>query len=336
MKKMKFTEAIDNAIAQEMANDPSIIILGEDVHALRSTLYARFGKERIKSTPISESAFLGASVTAAMLGLRPIVEIMLVDFIAVAMDSLVNHAAKNTFFSGGKWNTPLVIRTSCGGWYGDAGQHEQSLWGWLAHIPGLSIVVPSNPVDGGRLMVASLRNDSLVIFMEHKMLAENWYDYMAIGGRKSIKFERPADAIEAEVPDKWEPLSLGLANVVREGNDISLISVGLSVHHCIEIANGLQNDGISCEIIDLRSIKPLDVETIKKTASKTQKVIVVDEDYKEFGLSGEIAAILLENKIHCKFSRVCTTNTIPYSLKMEYETLPNKERIKLSINELLK
>jgi pyruvate/2-oxoglutarate/acetoin dehydrogenase E1 component len=336
MKKMKFTEAIDSAIAQEMADNQSIIILGEDVHALRSTLFARFGKERVKSTPISEAAFLGASVTASMLGLRPVVEIMLVDFIAVAMDSLVNHAAKNTFFSGGKWETPLVIRTSCGGWYGDAGQHEQSFWGWLSHIPGLTVVVPSNPVDAGALMIAALRYNSPVIFMEHKMLAENWYDYMASGGRKTIKFDRPLDGIEAEVPEKWEPITIGSAKIIKEGSDVSLITVGLSVHHCVEVAKECEKEGIRCEIVDLRTVKPLDLETIKKTALKTKKIIVVDEDYREFGLSGEIAAILLENHIQCKFARVCTTNTIPYSLKLEYEILPNKERIKNAIKEIIK
>ncbi len=335
MKKLKFTEAIDNAIAQEMANNQSIIILGEDVHALRSTLFARFGKERVKSTPISEAAFLGASLTASMLGLRPIVEIMLVDFIAVAMDSLVNHAAKNTFFSGGKWETPLVVRTSCGGWYGDAGQHEQSFWGWLSHIPGLSVVVPSNPADAGALMVAALRQNSPVIFMEHKMLAENWYDYMASGGRKTVKFERPSEGIEAEVPEKWDPIQIGSAKITREGNNISLVTVGLSVHHCNAVANELEKEGIRCEIIDLRTIKPLDTDTIVKSARKTKKVVVIDEDYKEFGLSGEIAAILMENNILCKFARVCTTNTIPYSLKLEYEILPNKERIKNAIKELM-
>ena len=140
MKRLSFAQAIEDALVQAMEHDPRIIIMGEDVHGLRLNLFVRFGKERVRSTPISESAFLGAAVTAAMAGLRPVAELLLVDFIAVAMDAVLNHAAKIEAFSGGKWGAPMVIRASCGGGYGDGGQHEQSLWGWLAHIPGLIVV----------------------------------------------------------------------------------------------------------------------------------------------------------------------------------------------------
>jgi pyruvate/2-oxoglutarate/acetoin dehydrogenase E1 component len=156
MRHISFSEAIDDALGQAMSNDPRIILLGEDVRGLHGGLFVRFGRERVRNTPISEAAFLGAAVTASMAGLRPVAEIMLVDFIAVAVDALLNHAAKVEAFSGGRWSVPLVVRATCGGGYGDGGQHEQSLWGWLAHIPGLSVIVPSTPADAGGLMLAAL------------------------------------------------------------------------------------------------------------------------------------------------------------------------------------
>ncbi|MFX1268262.1 MAG: alpha-ketoacid dehydrogenase subunit beta, partial [Promethearchaeota archaeon] len=200
MTKMGFAQAIESAIAQAMEEDENIIIMGEDVHTFRLNLFARFGKERVKPTPISESAFVGAAVTAAMAGLRPIVEVMLVDFIGVTLDAIFNHAAKISYFSGDKWHVPLVIRTACGGGYGDAGQHEQSLWGWLAHIPGLSVVVPSNPADAGGLMLSAIYENNPVIFFEHKLLADYWLDYMGIGGRTTVSFNVPEEGAEGNVP----------------------------------------------------------------------------------------------------------------------------------------
>ena len=327
MTKMGFAQAIESVLAYAMVEDENIIIMGEDVHTLRINLFARFGKERIKRTPISEGAFVGAAVTAAMAGLRPIVEVMLVDFIGVTMDAIFNQAAKISFFSGNKWNVPLVIRTACGGGYGDAGQHEQSLWGWLAHIPGLSIVVPSNPADAGGLMLSSIYEDNPVIYFEHKMLADYWLDYMGSGGRTTVSFDVPEKGLEGEVPDKWEPIPLGKLNKIKGGNDITLISVGVGVHRSIEAANILEGKGISAEVLDLRCIAPLDIEGLKKSVSKTEAVLIVDEDYKNFGLSGEISAILLEEGLSFKYGRVCTENTIPYSRELEDQALPNTKRI---------
>ena len=327
MTKMGFAQAIESVLAYAMVEDENIIIMGEDVHTLRINLFARFGKERIKRTPISEGAFVGAAVTAAMAGLRPIVEVMLVDFIGVTMDAILNQAAKIPFFSGNKWNVPLVIRTACGGGYGDAGQHEQSLWGWLAHIPGLSIVVPSNPADAGGLMLSSIYEDNPVIYFEHKMLADYWLDYMGSGGRTTVSFDVPEKGLEGEVPDKWEPIPLGKLNKIKGGNDITLISVGVGVHRSIEAANILEGKGISAEVLDLRCIAPLDIEGLKKSVSKTEAVLIVDEDYKNFGLSGEICAILLEEGLSFKYGRVCTENTIPYSRELEDQALPNTKRI---------
>ncbi len=178
---MRFSEAVDDALAQAMAADDRIVVFGEDVPLLRRDLLVRFGPERVRGTPISESAFVGAAVTAAMAGLRPVAEVYMADFLGVAMDALLNHAAKVRAFSGGGWSAPLVVRVACGGGYGDGGQHEQALWGWLSHIPGLTVVVPSTPGDAGGLMLAALRHDDPVVFMEHKLLSQTWLEFLGSG-----------------------------------------------------------------------------------------------------------------------------------------------------------
>jgi pyruvate dehydrogenase E1 component beta subunit len=200
MRKMSFANAIDDALAQAMANDPRIIILGEDAHTIRRNLLVRFGQDRVLPTPISEGAFVGAAVAAAMGGMRPVVEVLIVDFTAVAMDALLNHAAKVEAFSGGRWQVPLVLRTACGGGYGDGGQHEQSLWGWLAHIPGLSVVVPSTPADAGGLMLSALEHPGPVVYLEHKLLADYWLDSLGAGGRKTVEYDVPPAGEHGPVP----------------------------------------------------------------------------------------------------------------------------------------
>jgi len=335
MRILTFANAIEDALAQAMSSDPRIIILGEDVRGLRANLLARFGLERVRNTPISEAAFLGAAVTASMAGLRPVVEIMLVDFIAVGMDALLNHAAKIEAFSGGKWKVPLVVRTAAGGGYGDGGQHEQCLWGWLAHIPGLVVVVPSNPADAGGLMLAALQQESPVVYLEHKLLAENWLNSLGSGGRKTVRYDVPKAGARGVVPNTWIPTPIGQAAVLREGNDLTMISLGVSVHRCLEAANLLQRQGVSAGIIDLRTVCPLDVETICQEVGKTRCMLVVDEDYQGFGLSGELAAVILEAGISARYGRVCTQNTIPYSRQLEDQTLPNTGRILATSQKLL-
>ena len=334
MKQLTFSEAIDSALADVMSNDSRIFLIGEDVHTLHVNLYAKFGKERVIRTPISESAFLGAGVTAAMAGLRPIVEIMLVDFMGVAIDQILNNAAKVFDFSGKKWNVPLVIKASCGGGYGDGGQHEQSLWGWFAHIPGVSVVVPSNPADAGGLLLSALEMDHPVIYLEHKLLSEIWLDYMGSGGRTTVSYDVPRNSQKGEVPKKWSSLPIGKAKVLHEGNDVSLISLGVSVHRCLQAAELLIKEGISVEVLDLRWVSPLDEELISKSVSKTNSLVVVDEDYKQFGLSGEICAILAERDISFKFRRVCTEMTIPYNREFEDQILPNVDKIIEAIHQI--
>ncbi|MBM4453714.1 MAG: pyruvate dehydrogenase [Chloroflexi bacterium] len=327
MRAMSFADAIDDALGQAMADDSRIVVFGEDVHTLRLPLFTRFGERRVRSAPISEAAFLGAAVGAAMSGLRPVVEIMMVDFIAVAVDALLNHAAKLEAFSGDKWRCPLVVRAACGGGYGDGGQHEQSLWGWLAHIPGLTVVVPSNPADAGGLLLSAIEDEGPVVYMEHKLLADYWLDYLGGGSRKTVQFDVPKDGASGPVPDKWKPLPLGKAAVCREGNDITLVSLAVGVHRCMEAAKELERKGISAGVLDLRTVTPLDKDAVCQMVARSGRLLVVDEDYEAFGLSGELAAIVAEAEIKMKYGRVCTEETIPYSRELENEVLPNTKRI---------
>jgi pyruvate/2-oxoglutarate/acetoin dehydrogenase E1 component len=327
MKTKSFAGAIEDVLARAMAKDKNIIILGEDVHTLRRNLFVRFGAQRVRATPISEGAFVGAAAAAAMAGLRPVVEVMMVDFIAVAIDALLNHAAKVQAFSGGRWNVPLVVRTACGGGYGDGGQHGQSLWGWLAHIPGLTVVVPSNPADAGGLMMAALEHPSPVIYLEHKLLSDYWLDFLGAGGRKTVKFNVPPNGTKGPVPKNQVKIPIGKAACLRDGNDITMISVGVGVHRSIEAAELLQKKGISAGVIDLRTISPLDKKTVCAAAAKTGRLLCVDEDYEKFGLSGELAAVVAEENIPVKYARVCTKDTIPFARHLEDQTLPNTQRI---------
>lgn len=335
MKTMYFTEAVDDAIAQAMVQDPRIILFGEDVPLLRRNLLARFGPQRVRGTPISESAFLGAGVAAAMAGLRPVVELYMVDFIGVAVDALLNHAAKLKCFSGGKWTAPVVVRAPCGGGYGDGGQHEQSLWGWLAHIPGLTVVVPSTPADAGGLMSAALKYDGPVIFFEHKLLSESWLEFLGSGGRKTVQYPTPAEGNHGQVPQSWEPIPIGQALLRRQGDDVTLVSVGVGVHRALEASIILGKEGISVGVLDLRTVSPLDKSTLCEQVSRTGRLLVVDEDYEGFGLSGELAAIVSESNIPVKYARVCTQTSIPYSRCLEEQTLPNVERICSSVRKLV-
>jgi len=335
MKSMFFTQAVDSAISQAMVDDARIVIFGEDIPLLRRDLLVRFGAKRVRGAPISESAFLGAGVAAAMAGLRPIVEIYMVDFLGVCMDALLNHAAKLETFSGGKWTAPVVVRAPCGGGYGDGGQHEQALWGWIGHIPGLTVMVPSTPADAGGLMLAALQHDGPVVFLEHKLLSESWLEFLGSGGRRNVEYDVPASGNRGYVPGRWEPLPLGQAVLRREGTDVAVVSVGVGVHRAIEAAESLEKENVSVAVLDLRTIAPLDKKSVCELASRTGRLIVVDEDYERFGLSGELAATVLEAGIPFKFARVCTRTTIPYARSMEDEVLPNVKRIKTAVLNLL-
>ncbi len=327
MRRMTFADAIEDALAHAMARDSRVVIFGEDAHMLHLNLYVRYGEWRVRPTPISEAAFVGAAVGAAMGGLRPVVEVMLVDFIGVAMDALLNHAAKVETFSGGKWQAPMVVRAACGGGYGDGGQHEQSLWGWLAHIPGLTVVVPSTPADAGGLLLAAIEHEGPVVYLEHKLLSSLWLDYLGSGGRTTVAYDVPADGARGRVPRTWTALPLGKAAKRRAGGDLTLVSVGVGVHRCLEAAAVLEERGVSASVLDLRSVSPLDRESVCQDVAQTGHLLVVDEDYERFGLSGELAAIVLEAGLSVRYGRVCTTGTIPYARHLEAQVLPNTQRI---------
>ncbi len=327
MPRMTFAQAIDCALAEAMARDERVVTFGEDVTMLRRELFVRFGPRRVRQAPISEAAFLAAGVGAAMAGLRPVVEIMMVDFIAVAFDALLNEASKVKAFSGGRWGVPLVVRAACGGGYGDGGQHEQCLWGLLSAMPGISVVVPSNPADAAGLMLSAIACDDPVVFLEHKLLSDYWLDYRGGGSRGTVSFDVPREGAEGEVETPPEPVPIGRARLVTEGGDISMVSLGVGVHRCREAAPALAERGIRAEIIDLRSACPLDVEMVTASARKTGSALVVDEDYIGYGLSGEIAAVLAEAGIKAGFARVCSEGVVPFARDLEDEVLPNVRRI---------
>jgi acetoin:2,6-dichlorophenolindophenol oxidoreductase subunit beta len=335
VRTMTFARAADDALARAMGEDPRIVVFGEDVPLLRRDLLVRFGPQRVLGAPISESALLGAGVAAAMGGLRPVVELYMVDFVGVGADALLNHAAKLAAFSGGTWQAPMVVRAPCGGWYGDGGQHEQSLWGWLAHIPGLTVIVPSTPADAGGLMLAALRHDGPVVFMEPKLLSGPWLEFLGSGGRKTVRYDVPAAGAEGAVPAEWSPLPIGEAAVRRPGRDLSLISVGVGVHRALEAAEELGKEGISAGVLDLRTVSPLDRGALRAAAA-TGRALVIDEDYEGFGLSGEIAAILAEEGLSARFGRVAVRSTIPYARSLEEAALPNAGRICAAARALLR
>lgn len=327
MSRVTFDEAIESVIAEHMAANPAIVVFGEDVQLIRRNLYARFGAARVRNAPISEAAFLGAAVAAAMAGLRPVVEIMMVDFLTVAVDALVNHAAKLPVFSGGSWTAPMVVRVACGGGYGDGGQHEQSLWGWLAHIPGLTVVVPSNPADAAGLMRTALTHDGPVIFLEHKLLSDTWLDSLGRGGRTDLSFGVPPGGARAMRPLPSSSVPFGKAAVARMGESLTLVSLGVGVHQALDVAARLAQRGISAGVVDVRCVSPLDRACLAEQVGRTGRVVVVDEDYLAFGLSGEVAACLLEAGVRPCFARVATEETIPFARHLEHATLPNTDRI---------
>ncbi len=333
MARMRFGAAIDAAVAEAMARDPRVVIMGEDAHAIRAPLFARFGPDRVLAAPISEAAFVGAAVGAAMAGLRPVVEIMLVDFVGSCLDALLNQAAKVADFTNGAWRVPMVVRASCGGGYGDGGQHEQALWGLLAGIPGLSVVVPSTPADAHGLMASALRSEDPVILLEHKLLSEMWLEWMGRGGRDTVSFDIPEAGAEGEVTPGAE-VPIGRAAVRRAGRDATVVSLAVGAHRAVQAAARLETEGIECEVIDVRTVRPLDREAIAASVARTGRLLVVDEDYREFGLSGEVAAVALEAGLAPRFARLGLTATIPYARHLEESALPGAERIAAAVRSL--
>jgi pyruvate dehydrogenase E1 component beta subunit len=298
--------------------------MGEDIGALGGVfgntrgLLEEFGNERIRDTPISETAFIGAGVGAAQDGMRPIVELMFVDFFGVCFDAIYNNMAKNNYFSGGQVKVPMVIMTSTGGGYSDGGQHSQCLYGTFAHLPGMKVVAPSNAYDAKGLMTAAIRDDSPVIFMYHKGLqGMGW-----LGTEPGATVHTPEESYEVEI---------GKAKVVREGTDVTIVGLAMGVHNGLKAADQLAARGISAEVVDLRSLVPLDRATVINSVKKTGRLIVVDEDYQSYGVSGEIITSVVEHDygiMRAAPKRVAYPDVpIPFARPMEQFCLPNAEKI---------
>ncbi|MFC4002861.1 alpha-ketoacid dehydrogenase subunit beta [Prauserella oleivorans] len=331
-RKLSTAKAMVEGIAMEMERDEDVFVLGEDVGAyggiFSSTtgLLDRFGPKRVMDTPISETAFIGTAIGAAVEGMRPIVELMFVDFFGVCMDQIYNHMAKIHFESGGNIKVPMVLTTAVGGGYSDGAQHSQCLWGTFAHLPGMKVVVPSNPADAKGLMISAIRDDNPVVYMFHKgVMGLPW---MA-KNRRSV----------GPVPEESYEVPIGKAAIARPGTDVSIVTLSLSVHHALDVAESLAGDGIDCEVIDLRSLVPLDTDTILESVGRTGRLLVVDEDYLSFGLSGEVIARVAESDpglLRAPAARVAVPDVpIPYARPLEYAVLPTADRIRSAVLGLM-
>ena len=327
--ELTMSRAMVDAIAHEMHESDDVFVMGEDIAdyggIFDSTegLLDEFGHDRIMDVPISETAFIGAAVGAAQQGMRPIAELMFVDFFGVGMDQIYNQMAKNTYMSGGSVNVPMVLMTAVGGTYNDAAQHSQTLYGTFAHLPGMKVVVPSTAYDAKGLMHAAIRDDDPVVFMFHKRL-------MGIGWMPA-----PVGP-KTPVPDEDYTIEFGDADVKREGEDVTVVTLGLHVHRAIEAAEELAGE-LDAEVIDLRTLVPLDTQTIIESVSKTGRLVVVDEDYRSFGVSGEIIARAAESGLSDldAVRRVTMPDVpIPYARPLEQEVNPGTDDIADAIRSI--
>lgn len=321
MRKLTMRAAINEALRQEMRRDPNVYVIGEDVgvfggcFGVTAGLIDEFGPKRVIDTPITESAIIGNALGAAATGLRPVAEIMFMDFVGVTMDQIYNQAAKMRYMFGGKAKIPMVIRTACGAGGSAAAQHSQSLEAWFMHVPGLKVVAPSTAYDAKGLLVSSIRDDNPVIFVEHKFI----YD------------------LEGEVPEDIYSIPLGKADVKRQGSDVTVIATMAMVHKALEVAEELSKEGISVEVIDPRTLQPLDGETIIESVKKTHKVVIVHEAVKFAGPGAEIAATIAEEAfdyLDAPIKRVAAPFTpVPFSPVLEQTYIPSKEKIIAAVKE---
>lgn len=316
MRTITFQEAVREAMCQKMRSDERVFILGEDIGiyggawGVTNGMLEEFGPERVRITPISESAITGCAVGAAMTGMRPILEIQFSDFITIATDQLVNQAAKLRYMFGGKGKVPMVMRTPSGSGVGLAAQHSQSLESWMTHIPGLKVVQPSTPYDAKGLLMAAMEDDNPVVFYEHKVLY----------------------SMKGEVPEEPYVIPLGKADVKRSGTDVTIIATSIMVHRALEAADRLSQEGISAEVIDPRTLVPLDTDTIVESVKKTGRAIVVHEAVKRSGFGAEIVSVIQESDafdfLDAPILRVAGRNIpMPYSSILEKHAVPQVEDI---------
>ncbi|MCL4250335.1 MAG: alpha-ketoacid dehydrogenase subunit beta [Anaerolineae bacterium] len=323
MPIMMYRDALRRALYEEMKADPSVFVLGEDIglyggaYAVTKGLLEEFGPDRIRDTPMSEAAIVGAAIGAAMVGGRPVAEIMYVDFMTLTMDQVVNQAAKIHFMFGGQIKVPCVIRTQQGTGRGAGAQHSQSLESWFIHTPGLKVVAPSTPADAYGLLRASIQDDNPVIFLEHKGLY----------------------AVKDEVPEEPFVTSLGVADVRRTGSDVTLISYSRTMQLALEVAAQLEQRDISVEVVDLRTLQPLDMETVLRSVEKTRRAVVLHEAVMTGGLGAEVSARITEALFHQLLSpvrRVAAADApLPANVALEKYVVPNAEQVIRAIEETL-
>ena len=329
-RDMKVSRLISEAINIEMELDEKILLFGEDVGKLGGVfastigLQKKFGDKRVRDMPISEMAFTGMGVGLSMMGYRPIIEIMFVDFIGVCFEQIIHSMSKIPFMSGGKVKIPMVIKTAAG-CIGSAAQHSQCLWGTFAHFPGMHVVTPSNPYDYKGLLAASIQSDNPTIFIEHK----------------SHMHKRVSNFIlDQEVPEERYITEIGKAKIVKHGSDLTIVTLSAQVEQSLKVANKLKNNNIDVEVIDLLSIVPMDIETICSSLSKTKRLLIIDEDYLSFGVSGEIITRVIENlgiKNIKQIERLGNPDIpVPAAKSLEELTIPNLISIENKIIEMSK
>lgn len=324
MRKITYREALREAIREEMRRDPTVFLLGEDIGrywggAFKVTegLAEEFGDERVRDTPISESAIIGTAVGAAITGMRPVAEIMFGDLTTLAMDQIANQAAKIHYMFGGQVKVPLVIRTPFGAGVNIAAHHSQSLEAWFMHVPGLYVAVPSTPYDAKGLLKTAIRGSNPVFFCEHKLLYP----------------------IEDEVPEEEYLLPFGVADIKREGADVTVVATLYMVHKALNVAEELEGEGVSVEVVDPRTLTPLDKQAIIKSVKKTGRIVIVSEDCRTAGVGAEIAAVVAEEAIDyldAPIKRVAEPDTpIPFSPPLEQHVIPDEKVIIKAVKEVV-
>lgn len=323
MPLVSYREAIRDALREEMRRDPSVFLLGEDIAQFGGSyktcagLFEEFGPERVRNTPLSENAIIGCALGAALAGMRPVPEIMYIDFTACCMDQIVNEAAKARYMFGGKAKVAMVIRTQGGAGRASAAQHAQSLEAWFVHTPGIYVVMPATPYDAKGLLKAAIRDDNLVLFIEHKLLYNG----------------------KGEVPQEDYVVPLGRADIKRTGSDITIITYSRGVEWSLEAADELAKDGIAAEVIDLRSLKPLDEDAFLTSVAKTGRAMVVHEACKTGGVGAEIVSLINEKAFDCldaPVERVAGLDVpMPFNPNLEAHSVPNKSSVVEAARRLL-
>lgn len=324
MKEITYAQAVNEAMSEEMRRDPNVFMMGEDIaeycgaFGVSRGMLEEFGKERIMNTPIAEQSYVGAGIGAAMVGMRPIVELMFSDFMGVCFDELVNEAPKLRFMFGGKVKIPIVMRTPSGAGTGAAAQHSQSLEACLAHFPGLKVVIPSTPYDAKGLLKTAIRDDNPVMFLEQKTLYRT----------------------KGMVPEEEYTIPFGVADIKREGTDCTIVTYGRMVQFSLQAAEKLAEEGINVEVVDLRTLVPLDTETIINSVKKTHHVLIVHEAVQFGGFGGELAGQIADSEafyyLDAPIRRLGALNCpIPFNPNLERETFPTPEKIYAQVKSLL-